>query len=635
MYGMKNLTIAISIPLLLVALFLLYSPGISSGFFFDDYPHLAGLSSVIDSQTALTYVTESNAGPLQRPISFATLLISAPCYPDNPDCFIYENILIHLLNTILVFWFSWKLLAQTRTRINIKSPITIALIATGFWAVMPINAATTLIVIQRMTSLSAMLVLIGLILYLYGREKLIAQRTHSLMLMGLGVIVGAGISSFAKENGVLFPFFLIVMEMTLLTQPLYKRETICRLFFIFSAVLPVIIILVYIGWTFPKILDSYQYRSFGMSERLLTEPRVLWLYIKLLLFPRTLEIAPFYDGFVASDSILNPLSTLTSIIGWIVVVSVSFKIRKVYPSLLFGISWFFAGHFLEAGVHSLELVFLHRNYVPSIGLVLGLAVAIVQYLDTTPYKNLSMAITAVYACFLAAVLWNTTSLWGEVSVSARIWQKTFPDSSRAAQYLSRDYISRKDVAQAVETIIETWQRHPERSDMAMQAVQMSCYREKPDRSIYQKVLSDLETTEFSYSAVDTIDKLIFIIQKGECRFQLEYQDVEKLINKLTENPSFYAINLQISKLLKYKSKIYFMQGRSREGAAILEKALLYSNILDDYIQLAQLYISTGNQDKAEQVIETAISRAPINPLRRDRWMDQIEKELGKLGSQDN
>jgi tetratricopeptide (TPR) repeat protein len=228
------------------------------------------------------------------------------------------------------------------------------------------------------------------------------------------------------------------------------------------------------------------------------------------------------------------------------------------------------------------------------------------------------------------VLWNTTSLWGEPPTAARLWHQYFPDSSRAAQYLTIAHSAHGETSDAVLVIEQAWRRHPERSDLAMQTIQMSCYGTTPTREVLNIVASTLNTTEFSYAATVTVEKMMMIIGTGECRHPFSYTDVDLLIDKLIENPSFERMHLEISKLLKYKAKIHLFEGDIKGGISALKKALNYSNLLNDYIQLARLYWSTGDREKSRETLDTASANAPLDPIRNARWLDQIEKEQAAL-----
>lgn len=621
---MERAPIIILPPALLLAVYFLYQPGLGGSFFFDESVHMSGLTAINDLNTALLYILDGKSGPLGRPLSLASFLISARCYPDSVSCFLYENILIHLLNSVLVFWFGWKLFSQTKIKIN--QPAIFAMIAAVVWSIQPLSVAASLLTIQRMTTLSALFVLAGLIIYLYGRNKISSGNNRGIIFMVLGFIVGAGFSVLAKENGALFPFFILALESTILKVPLYKRRGIARLFYWSFIILPIAVIIGYIAWTFPRIVETYDFRPFDMAERLLTESRVLWLYVKLTLLPRAVEIAPFYDGYPISSSFFEPIATIVSFVCWLTIFTICYFLRKTYPSLLFGLAWFFAGHFIESGVHSLELVFLHRNYLPSIGLIFGILLAARQIMFSKKMKRGFYASTAFYIIFSSAILWNTASLWGEPLVAAKIWYQKFPNSNRSAQYLAQRLNVYNETEQAVITILEHWERNPNSSDIAMQAVQLNCFVKGSTKDVYNKVLPTLDSSLFSHGVSESISKLISIVEKNDCQYKLTFSDIELLIDQLIINPSFKSRRLTLSNLLKHKAKLQLIQGKIKEGISSIEKALKHSYLLDDYMQLARLYKATNNMSGYNRTIKTAISNAPINPILRQKWLATIDKE---------
>jgi len=105
----------------------------------------------------------------------------------------------------------------------------------------------------------------------------------------------------------------------------------------------------------------------------MTESRVLWTYVHSLLLPDLARMGLYLDDFPLSTGLLHPVSTLLSIIAWSVVFLSAIILRHRLPILSFSILWFLVGHFIESSFLALEIAFEHRNYLPGIGVILGMS----------------------------------------------------------------------------------------------------------------------------------------------------------------------------------------------------------------------------------------------------------------------
>jgi tetratricopeptide (TPR) repeat protein len=104
----------------------------------------------------------------------------------------------------------------------------------------------------------------------------------------------------------------------------------------------------------------------------MTEARVLWFYIRLIVLPTNAQMGLFHDDIATSRGLLEPISTLLSIAGLAALLGLSFLTRKKAPLVTFAVLFFLTGHLLESSVFALEIAYEHRNYLPMYGLLLVL-----------------------------------------------------------------------------------------------------------------------------------------------------------------------------------------------------------------------------------------------------------------------
>jgi hypothetical protein len=189
------------------------------------------------------------------------------------------------------------------------------------------------------------------------------------------------------------------------------------------------------------ILAPYATRNFSLYERLLTETRVLWDYIRWILVPDTNAYTFYYENYPLSTGLLSPLSTLFAALGIMALLVLVVVLRKRLPWLSFGIGFFLAGHALESTVIALELVFEHRNYVPSYGLLFGA----VATLFSAPLPILSKQVATIFGALFIALLMQGTYLeslkWSSTPNFLLTLLKLAPDSYRVNHTLGHTYLN--------------------------------------------------------------------------------------------------------------------------------------------------------------------------------------------------
>jgi hypothetical protein len=170
-------------------------------------------------------------------------------------------------------------------------------------------------------------------------------------------------------------------------------------------------------------------RPWTISQRLLTEPRVLMDYLHLLWIPRANSFDLFNDQIHASVGWLHPWTTLPSVIVIVALVTLGWRLRGRYPALALAILFYFAGHAMESTFLPLELAFEHRNYLPAAFMFWPLAIWLSR--DDAPFKRARVAIAAIVVAVLASLTWSKSQVWGDVRMQGLIWARINPDSPRA------------------------------------------------------------------------------------------------------------------------------------------------------------------------------------------------------------
>ena len=133
-------------------------------------------------------------------------------------------------------------------------------------------------------------------------------------------------------------------------------------------------------------LNGFSFRYFSPLERLMTEPRVLIFYITQLVYPIPSRLSVEHD-VTLSTALVHPWTTLPSILLVLLMIGFGCAQLQRRPFLGFAILFFFLNHAVESTLLPLELIFEHRNYLPSAFLFVPVATGIRQLLAIYRRQN--------------------------------------------------------------------------------------------------------------------------------------------------------------------------------------------------------------------------------------------------------
>jgi hypothetical protein len=187
-----------------------YQPAISGTFQLDDEFNLRGLLKVEDTQSAIDFIFSGMAGPTGRPLALASFALQAEHWEQGASAFLRVNIVIHLINAALLALCLYQL--SLRRAVARNEAALVAAAAAGLWVLMPLLATASLLVVQRMTTLSAMFMLLGLSGYLFARAQMSNRPKQALAGMSASLVAGTVLATLCKESGALLPVLVLVLE---------------------------------------------------------------------------------------------------------------------------------------------------------------------------------------------------------------------------------------------------------------------------------------------------------------------------------------------------------------------------------------------------------------------------------------
>jgi hypothetical protein len=363
-----KIQLLLSVVFLVVLVFFVYSSNVDGPFIFDD-------SRIQNNpQLHITYLSLNNlfkagfeSSPGTRPVSYITFALNYYFHDFQTKGYHLVNIFIHAMTAVLLFLLIKTTLSLPLLQSRYNKYTWLPFAAAILWAVHPLQTQSVTYIIQRMNSLSSLFYI--LTLYLYARGRLAAD-TGMKWTLFIGSVLAGILAIGSKETAATLPFFIFLYEWFFFQDMDYnwlKRQIIPAFFVVGSIFL---LVLLYLGLNpLESISASYTSRDFTPSERVLTEFRVVLFYISLVLFPHPARLNLDHH-FALSTGLFSPVSTFVSLSILLLLFIVALVSAKKYRLLSFCLLWFLGNLVIESSVIGLELIFEHRNYLPSMLLVL-------------------------------------------------------------------------------------------------------------------------------------------------------------------------------------------------------------------------------------------------------------------------
>jgi len=371
------------------------------------------------------------------------------------------NIVIHLLATLSLLFLLQSLMlfpkANSAVRAgdgrNYSTFLLVAII--GLWSLNPVQTNVVTYVVQRMTSIATLFYFLSFGCYLRGRfyhlSNGVSGKSVFLYLLSGSCFLCAMMS---KEIAATLPIMVFLVEWLFvensgLFAALKKYKIIV---IIFSA-----LIVSLIGYKFSQgwLLSGYANRHFTLSERLLTELRIVFSYCVLLLLPLPRWLNLEHDAAL-STSLFSPLSTFFSLVFIVLAIFIAWIIRNKKPLIAFGILWFFINLLIESTVIPLELKFEHRLYLPSAGFYLILILGLYEFYVYLNDNNFSLdrmkvflSVAVIICSGLSYLTYTRNMVWKD---SVSLWQDCIskaPDKATTHSNLATAWLEREKYEKAL------------------------------------------------------------------------------------------------------------------------------------------------------------------------------------------
>jgi hypothetical protein len=644
-----------------------------------------------------------DAGPLGRPLSLMTFALQRFFGGLDAGAFKTVNLVMHLIAVILLYGFTRALLYAWRRRISPATSALriewVALAIAAAWALHPMNLTPILYAVQRETVFAALFTLAGLWLYVVIRERFRKTTWPVLGLLFLEVAVFTIVGAYAKETGVLLPLFCLLLEFFVfrfrdegeqnvrvspwlylaalffpLAKGLYNAYAGFHAHYVTGALILItlalgflvyhyverdkddtrhkLLLLYFILLFVPAVIGLYDFlpnvisghafvtREFNLPERVLTEGRIVLIYLWLILIPWLPGMALHHDYTTISTGILSPPFTLGAFLIIAALLLLAWWLRRRRPLVALGIVFFFASQVLESTVFPLELMYEHRVYLGDWGIILAVAAltilafrprAVGEWWQRGVQARLPSAgsarALAVIALAVVILLGSLTALrawhWRSNLALARTEARHHPDSPRGTYLLARIETNKalagqkkfmRPAFEAAENAtrvknagLDPW--------VAMVLLASQTGRPVPD-AWFDGMIKAVGQRAFTVSDVNALEALVKCYNRHQCR--IHPKKIKQLFHAINHSPRIHKLGMNYANVLVTEANFigYATHAQRAKSAPKLIKAANVEH------HVAQFQVNAFNVALQEGKLKMA------------QKMFTRVKKLNKLGSLD-
>jgi protein O-mannosyl-transferase len=430
---------------------LAYSNTFQVPFQLDDGKNIVENPAVKDLSSFL-----ARPGLPSRAVGFFTFALDGTVHGQRVGGYHAVNLAIHLAAALCVFAlasFACRRAAAWEPPGDggLSSGAPLAALAAGLlFVVHPLQTQAVTYVVQRFASLVTLLYLGAALAY--GHAAIAGSPRRRAALYGLALALTA-LALFTKENAVTLPAALLALDVAFL--PGGARQRLLRLAPFAALALAVAASLLAPGPSLAAAGAEYREAALApglppWAAYLLTQPRVVLAYLRLLVLPfgQNVDPDPPMAGSPLEAGVVLPAAALAIAAGTLGVLAWRARRRSGLARIaLFSLAWAAAGLAVESSVVPLaDAMAEHRMYLPSAGLFVGAGAALAWAVARLAPARRRWALAAAAACAVAlgAATFARNAVWRD---RASLWSDALeksPRKSRPYVYVAQDLLDRGD-----------------------------------------------------------------------------------------------------------------------------------------------------------------------------------------------
>jgi len=472
--------------LLIISLgFLAYSNTFHSPFQWDDIKHVIGNPVIkdLDNFTASTKGYEFNP---RRFVGYLTFALNYHFGGSGMIGYHAVNLLIHLINAILVYFlvimtFRTPYFISEKVEVrgeeagtgNKKSEVSngtvdglsvrhspfiiqnshlVALFSALLFVLHPIQTQAVTYVVQRFASLATLFYLSSLLMYIKGRltmEKTgddmqkpteLSASTLPLSITFYSLsLVYAALAMMTKEIAFTLPVMIVLYEVAFFRSSLRRR-------LLFLIPIALILIIVFIGvFVSDKSLEDMLSDASEIArvqthmsrwDYLNTQMRVITTYIRLIFLP----VNQNFDYDYPIEHSFFTLPVFFSFLFLLALFGLALYLFSRSRFIAFGILWFFITLSVESSIIPIiDVIFEHRVYLPSIGLLTGITTGVFIVSHRLKMERIGLSVLVLVVLILSGATYARNKVWmSKVSLWEDVVSKS-PDKARPRNNLGVFY----------------------------------------------------------------------------------------------------------------------------------------------------------------------------------------------------
>lgn len=391
-FSFKNffvpLTTLKAIHIIVIVGLIVYANMFFNDFVWDDIKQIAASPLVHSFSYIPTIFTMGQVNVFYRPIFLSYLTIVYTLFHGNVFFFHLLQVIMHILNTILVFILFKKLVKQS-----------IAFIVSLIFLVHPMNVET----VAYMSAVSDVLVFLFGIFALWIVSVGNSQR-YSFVLAGFLILL----SILTKESGILW--LCIVLTYLLLFKTIKQIGTAILVIFPLGVYA---FMRLFIGHTGTGITNHIPIANLTFTQRLITIPKIVFFYFYTFFYPDKLAVSQHW--VVKTPSVRHfvfPL--LFDMMLVIFLVGVGYYLYRLrhpeFRKYIFFLIWFAVSLIMYLQLFPLDMTVAERwFYIPIVGLLgmLAVVVEIVKLKSSLRFLAVVVVVLIIISLSIRTMVRNT------------------------------------------------------------------------------------------------------------------------------------------------------------------------------------------------------------------------------------
>jgi protein O-mannosyl-transferase len=424
--------------------------------------------------------------------------------------------------------------------------------------------------------------------------------------MSLSVAFFTLLAMLSKENGILLPLLIGVMEFTIIASQREQIAALNRYWAWIFLIAPSIIIFLYLGEKVfrQNFFDVIAPRDFSIHERVLTQPRVLFDYLQNWFVPKLYTAGVFQDHFIKSTGLFSPITTVISAFFHVFIITISIINRRKWPLFALAALFFYAGHILESTVINLEMYFEHRNYLAAALLFLPL----VDLLQRKGSRRSFVAVAAVALLILTGLTRYSATVWEDYPSMVEAAARKAPTSARAQGQYSLNLFNEGRYDESLEVIDRAIENVPNNGFLLLTRSSILCQLGILSDGDIDLMASIFSAKLFDPRSLELYTTLASLVVNGRCP-QVSLDEIRLMLSKMLQVPeNADPRSLRYSQLKYLIGFIDVHANRPSQALAAFEESLRARPGAGHAMMMAAVMASKEHHEEALYLSDLALSQ---------------------------